>query len=574
MKINRLNNFFNNFLKNEIFGDIENTHIKPRIFILMCFITLILIIIGTITNLLLEISYWANVINVISFIVVFQFYRIGKKNKNIDRYTMPLFYVSIFLLGFAWITNGGYNSNITLLIFIYFFSLSSILDSKKRKNALYIYLTFYSILVVLSYYFPSLIIPYDNDYQRFIDILLGGIIYFIFIYHINKIIIEAYDADNNKLSDINKKLAASQEKYQSLYNTMPVGYYKTTAGGKFVEANPAFIQMLGYGNFDELSKIDIRNELYYNSDDRSSLLENNNEFNNEIEIYQLKRKDGSLIWIEDNPRYIKGNDGEILFHEGLCKDITQRVEYENKIKENEKTLKELNDSKDKFFSIIAHDLKNPLSSIRDLSGILYNEYENLNEDDKKEFLEAIKISTNQVYNLLENLLEWSRTQRDLIKYNPEFINLNLIVNKVIDIFAVNLTNKNIKISNLCNDDIIVYSDVNILNTILRNLVSNSIKFTPNNGEIIIGINSNIESQKNVIEVYVKDNGLGIDNNLLQNVFKIENTKISLGTNGEKGTGLGLVLVKELVGINKGEISIESEVNKGTKVNITIPITNE
>lgn len=549
--------------------------LKRKLFLLINLLTIILLVIGIITNIIVEMSIWASAINLIAIFILSYFYYHCRFSASIDKFIIPLLIISFVLLGLGWITNGGYDSNITLLIFIFYLSFSSVLKPKLRILTLFLFLIFYTVLVTSQYYFPNIIIPYDNQFQRFIDMLFGGLVYFLFIFFINKMIINAYESDKGKLEEINIKLQSSEEKFRNLYDTMPVGYYKTTANGKFIDANPAFIKMLGYDNFEELNKIDILTDLYPNTTDRDSLLDHLNEFDNINEVYQLKRKDGGLIWVEDYPRYIKNDEGIIVYHEGLINNITERLEYESKILQNEKKLEELNRSKDKFFSIIAHDLKSPLSSVRDLSDILYTEYDNLTEEDKKEFLEALKNSTNNVYGLLENLLEWSRTQRNLISYNPTTEILDYIVGYIVNIYELQINNKSITIFNLCNLNTQIYTDVNLLYTVLRNVISNAIKFTPTKGTIEIGILEETENTSNYLTkdyhtIYIKDSGIGMSKENIDKVFRVDNSFTTLGTMGEKGTGLGLVLVKELIKINKGDIWIESIEGKGTTIFFTIP----
>ena len=146
-----------------------------------------------------------------------------------------------------------------------------------------------------------------------------------------------------------------------------------------------------------------------------------------MEVYKLKRKDGNSIWIEDYARYIKDGNGKVIFHEGICKDITDRMRIEAELLERTNILNELNATKDKFFSIIAHDLRNPLGNFKEIVNLLTGSYYELDETEKKEFLDLIKDSANNLFSLLENLLEWSRSQRGIIKYTPSEFDLFLLL---------------------------------------------------------------------------------------------------------------------------------------------------
>ncbi len=290
-----------------------------------------------------------------------------------------------------------------------------------------------------------------------------------------------------------------------------------------------------------------------------------NSGENSESIMQLKRGDGTDFWCRfigrsldvDNP-----DEGTIWFFE----DISERIENEEKINTFIKELKELNATKDKFFSIIAHDLKNPLGNFREVTKILEETYDKLDNDDRKMFLGMLNDSANNIYSLLENLLEWSRSQRGVIQFSPSDINLKFIVDNTIQVLGLSAENKNISFQTDLNVHE-VFADANLLTTIIRNLCSNAIKFTPIGGKITISSNY---SESNVI-ISVADNGVGMSKETIDKLFRIDETISKLGTSNEKGTGLGLILCKEFVEIHNGTIWVESEIGKGSIFSIKIPI---
>ncbi len=291
-----------------------------------------------------------------------------------------------------------------------------------------------------------------------------------------------------------------------------------------------------------------------------------NSGENSESIMQLKRGDGSDFWCRFIGRSLdveNPDQGTIWFFE----DISERVENEEKINMFIKELKELNATKDKFFSIIAHDLKNPLGNFREVTKILQETYENLEEEDRKMFLSMLNDSANNIYSLLENLLEWSRSQRGVIQFSPSDINLEFIVANTIQVLSLSAENKNISFETDLNVHE-MYADANLLTTIIRNLCSNAVKFTPIGGTITI---SSMLSKSNII-ICVADNGVGMTKETMDKLFRIDETISKLGTSNEKGTGLGLILCKEFVEIHNGEIWVESELGKGSKFNISLPIT--
>jgi signal transduction histidine kinase len=253
----------------------------------------------------------------------------------------------------------------------------------------------------------------------------------------------------------------------------------------------------------------------------------------------------------------------------IYEDINQRKLSENLLIESEKNLEKLNLTKDKFFSIISHDLRGTLGTVKEITKLLYDEYDTFDDMERKKFLQSIKNSSNKIYLLLENLLEWSRSQRGLIKVNPEKFNLFYITNNCIDLLKSTSENKKINLLNFVPTDLVIVADLVLLNTIIRNLITNAVKFTPEGGIIEIGA-INKKSANNFTEIYVKDTGVGMTKKTIEKLFKIEENVTNNGTYGETGTGLGLILCKEFVDKHDGNIWVESETGKGSTFYFTLP----
>lgn len=229
-------------------------------------------------------------------------------------------------------------------------------------------------------------------------------------------------------------------------------------------------------------------------------------------------------------------------------------------------LKDLNSTKDRFFSIIAHDLKGPISNLKQLSEILQKEIETISKEDLIDFIESIAISSKATMTLLENLLEWSRIQLGSIKFEPEAFELKMVSSEVTDLLSTSADNKNLKLKDNVKMDQIVKGDPNMINTVVRNLVSNAIKFTPEGGEVSI----NSEEVKDKFVVSVADNGVGISEENIKKLFRVDEHHTTMGTSNEKGTGLGLILCKEFIEKHGGDIWVESEIGKGTTFKFTLP----
>lgn len=233
---------------------------------------------------------------------------------------------------------------------------------------------------------------------------------------------------------------------------------------------------------------------------------------------------------------------------------------------SEAELKALNVKKDKFFSIIAHDLKNPFQGFIGLTKDLEENFHSFSLDELNDYFSTLHSTAKNLFKLLENLLLWSRVQRDSIDFAPENLILSDLININIDIQQLNINAKNLKVVNKVNKDLQVFADLNMLNTILRNLLSNAIKFTHKDGEIIF---SAYEIDDSVF-IDVTDSGVGMTNESMNKLFRIDAQFSTKGTEQESGTGLGLILCQELVEKNNGKISVESEMNKGTKFTFTLP----
>lgn len=254
----------------------------------------------------------------------------------------------------------------------------------------------------------------------------------------------------------------------------------------------------------------------------------------------------------------------------LLKSKNQQLEEANtRLKTSEKNLKELNDTKDKFFSIIAHDLKNPFQSLLGFSETLYNERDQLDEEQIKEYSRLVFESSQNLFNLLGNLLQWAKSQLGSIKLSPVKMNLNDSVEDVISLFSILIEKKNIRIKNQIDPDLHVLADKHVISTVLRNIISNAIKFTNMGGWIILS--ASIENKK--VRISVQDNGKGIKDEDIEKLFRIDQSYSTKGTENESGTGLGLILCKELINQSGGDIIVESTLGKGSKFEFTLNKTD-
>lgn len=245
----------------------------------------------------------------------------------------------------------------------------------------------------------------------------------------------------------------------------------------------------------------------------------------------------------------------------------QLLKIKEELENSSKKLVEANINKDKMFSIIAHDLKNPFNALFGAASFLKQNFENCSQSEIQILSENIYNSAKLIYGLLENLLDWARLQTNQVYIKKDKINIFEIINNIVLLYKDALKKKEIKIDLLIEHNTEVIADKHSIETVIRNLISNAIKFSYTGGKILIGLEKH---EKDVI-IYVKDFGCGISKEKIDTLFLVEESKSTLGTQNEKGTGLGLMICKELVEKNGGKIWVESQLKKGSTFYILLPI---
>ncbi len=275
---------------------------------------------------------------------------------------------------------------------------------------------------------------------------------------------------------------------------------------------------------------------------------------------------GEVRNIQAHAKVLKDN-GKAIKMIGVNWDITDQIQSEERIKTQNEKLSELNITKDKFFSIIAHDLKNPINAIMNFSEILLDSVKNNDFSDVEEITEYMLIASKQEMDLLTNLLDWSRSQSGKVKYDPETFKLEELVKEVSELLSWAANQKNIRTIQSIPPDLEIFADRNMLHTVIRNLISNAIKFTPDNGQI----NTIAYENLNELKFSIIDTGIGIKEECCSKLFRLDSHQTSKGTNQEQGTGLGLILCKDFIEAHQGKIWVESEFGKGSTFSFTIPL---
>jgi signal transduction histidine kinase len=248
-------------------------------------------------------------------------------------------------------------------------------------------------------------------------------------------------------------------------------------------------------------------------------------------------------------------------------NITERYNLNNALQEEKEALKKANQTKDKLFSIIAHDLINPFSSFQQILKIILTNYDSINEEEKKEYLNKTYNLAKSNNDLLQNLLNWSRVQRDKLQLSYSNVNLHDLVQENISYLLSNAKDKSIRLINSVDPNAQIEADENLLSLVIRNLISNAIKFTPKEGKVVI--NNSFNSNEQILSV--KDTGIGMDEQTLSSIFKSEEITSTYGTNNEKGSGLGLMLCKEFIERHNGKLWAESNSDEGSEFLISLPV---
>lgn len=356
-------------------------------------------------------------------------------------------------------------------------------------------------------------------------------------------------------------LKESEQRFRSIFDNAISGIAFSDSNQNLLITNRALDKMFGYEK-GELVGFNIDNLLHPDEAPIST----------EVLIDQMQKETGGFkverryitkqkttIWVEISGSIIKDKEGKPNFFVGVVNDITKKKEAENQ-------LKELIATKNKIFSIIAHDLKNPFNAILGMSSLLNESVEKRDINQAIEFSKVINIASQQALNLLENLLDWSRSQTGSIRFNPIPLNFQSLLNECLALLENSANQKGITIKQAVEPYLKVYADKNMLSTVIRNLLSNSIKYSNFDSEIYI----TAITLKNMIKFSVSDKGIGISKDNISNLFNPKSHALSPGTNKEKGTGLGLILCKDFIHRHKGEIWVESELNKGTTIYFTLP----
>nr|WP_234445901.1 PAS domain-containing sensor histidine kinase [Carboxylicivirga marina] len=370
----------------------------------------------------------------------------------------------------------------------------------------------------------------------------------------------------------NKRNREQDLKYKALFDNSVDGICVLDKNKKIIDANNSLCEIFKYP-IDELVGMNVSQLLHpedlVNSKSFFKKLHSDG-FYSKFEG-RVIRKDQSTIWIQVNSTSFSNKKIESGSLD-IIRDITKRKKNENYIKQRNQLLQQLNHTKDRFFSIIAHDLRSPFQGILGLNELLKKNFDSRTVDKNKELLTSINEQCNNYYSFLEDLLKWSSLQTDRTSFEPACYSVNDILNEQIELVKHISTQKSIRINSQFNHhDFNVVADKNMLALVFRNMLTNSLKYTPQDGNINIE-GTHLKNEESV-KIKISDTGIGMQPEQIQQLFKLDKLNSTRGISGESGHGLGLILCKECIEKHGSELMVESSPNKGTCLSFYLPLAN-
>ena len=440
--------------KKLIFGEDKSFDVQKKVFLLITHITIIIGLVGVAVDIILGLGFFLTLVTILTVLLVVYFHIIVRRSTLKVKYSVALFIITLVVFPFLWIYNGGYDGNNIILIFVYFIVMVTILPPKLRLTAFVTYTLMIVGLTITHYYYPNLVTHYEDSYHRFIDLMLGYVMYLILAFSIQSLILRNYEIERGR--------ANSQ----------------------------------------------------------------NDQLNNLVD--QLNQA---------------------------------KAQLENSLK----SIKELNSAKDRFVSVLSHDLRSPFQGILGITKTLESDYSSFNDHEKKYFIGQVNKSLDKLYVFLEELLLWGRIQSSAIELKKEPHNIKSLLSQTLLLFSDITDKKKIIVQIYCDESLKFNLDKEMISVVIRNLLSNSIKFSPVGSQIDLA--AEIINEQLVIKV--KDNGIGISDEYKSKLFKLDEIVSTSGTDGEQGTGMGLILSNDIIKKHNGSITVESKEGKGTTFTVIL-----
>lgn len=367
-------------------------------------------------------------------------------------------------------------------------------------------------------------------------------------------------------------LKESENRFRAIFEQAAVGVaLLNTKTGQFIRINKKYCDFVGYTSQEMLQKSLI--DITYSEDLQKNLDMNEQLIDGISREFSLEKRyvhrDGTILWgkLTISPLWKPGEKPETYYHIAIVEDITERKHDEVMIQQQNIQLRELNSTKDKFFSIIAHDLRSPFQGFLGMTEMIIENISEFTTEELLKFIRELNKSAQNLYKLLQNLLDWAQLKKGSFDFTPEEFSLSATVSASIEQINKRAIQKGITILSDVPENQKIFVDERMINSILGNLLSNAVKFTAKGGSVSIKSKTN---STGMVEIAVEDTGIGMSERIVDKLFKIDEKAGRKGTDGELSTGLGLLLCKEFVEKNGGKIWAESEEGKGSCFMFTIP----
>jgi PAS domain S-box-containing protein len=462
--------------------------------------------------------------------------------------------VSFIGISTIWVFDGGINgSDMMVALVILMLCLIGVSD-KNKKYVLLLFLVLTSIIYLIQLYRPDLIIEIPSQKNRWIDSIITAIYSSLFIFLIVSFVHKNYTNERQRAEENERKFRSLSENSQDFiarYDRQHRHIYVNKSG--IAETGLPANFLLGKTHTELGIYNDEQCEMW------NEIIENvYTKKQPQFKQFSIDLKTGHIH--QDVRLFPELNDkNEVVSVLSVSRDITI-------LKQSEIDLLQLNADKDRFISILAHDLKNPFNTLLGFSKLLTDNVGKYNTEKIEFYASSINKVAQNTYNLLENLLMWTMSMSGKLNYEPQKMYVNEIYKDIFEILKPNAIAKNITIRNVTSNEIAIVADIYMLKTILRNIISNAIKFTPNGGQIKI----NTEEDDHFVYIGVSDNGVGMNQDVVNSLFDFSRSNTSKGTADEVGTGLGLLLCKEFVEKHGGEIWATSRKGKGSEFKFSLP----
>lgn len=535
-------------------GDAKESSLEHRLFLSTIIVGIIVSLLGTIISIILSSSFIVLIVSLALGLLMGVLYYFVRFKGIYKPFVGPTVVLANLGIAIVWIVDGGINGS---NLFIGFVVLVLALIIVQDKNKIYVISLFIALIIIIyliQLYRPSLITPFSSEKVRWLDSIVTAIYSSIFIFFIVKFLHHSYNTERKRANN-------NQLKFRALSENSEDCITRYDREHRHIYMNKAGLELRGLSKEQILGKTHRESGIY--EEEQTEFMEKAIE-----DVFKTKHPqhkqfsmnqpyERSFFDLRFFPEFNSENEvGSVI---GVSRNITD-------LKQSEIELLQLNIDKDRFISILGHDLKSPLLTLLNFSELLVENVQDYDRSELKSMLTKMMESTKSTYNLLEDILTWTKAQSGKIPYNPKKVLFAEICENTIGVLKQNATAKSLTISYQFTDSLTVFADIDMLRTILRNLISNAIKFTNTGGEISIKAEASPEN----VTISVSDNGIGIAPKDMKKLFKMTEVISTSGTANEKGTGLGLLLCQEFVEKHGGKIWVESEEGKGSIFNFTLP----